>query len=72
LAEARESKAFVRERMKFRLAKLSGVEVCEPRTLPIAPVSGAAIQAIGNPLDTFLLQELEELGRGGGNCGHTY
>ena len=64
LAEARESKANVRERMKFRLAQLTGAEVCEPRKLPITPVSGAAIQAIGNPLDAFLL---EELGRCVGN-----
>ena len=67
LAEARESKAHVRERMKFRLAQLSGNEVCEPRILPITPVSGAAIQAIGNPLDAFLL---EELGRCVGTCSH--
>jgi len=53
--------------MKFRLAQLSGNEVCEPRILPITPVSGAAIQAIGNPLDAFLL---EELGRCVGTCSH--
>ena len=69
LAEARESKANVRERMKFRLAQLTGAEVCEPRKLPITPVSGAAIQAIGNPLDAFLL---EELGRCVGNCSHNH
>jgi hypothetical protein len=55
--------------MKFRLAQVTGAEVCEPRKLPITPVSGAAIQAIGNPLDAFLL---EELGRCGGNCSRNH
>lgn len=44
--------------MKFRLAQLTGGEVEEPRTVPIAPVSGAAIRAIGNPLDRFILDQL--------------
>jgi hypothetical protein len=58
VTEARDTKALVRERMKFRLAQLTGGEVEEPRRVPIAPVSGAAILAIGNPLDRFILDQL--------------
>lgn len=60
--EAREAKAFARERLAFRLAKASGAATSEsvtpPIVSPIAPVSASARAKLGNPLGSFLLQSL--------------
>lgn len=60
--EARETKAFARERLAFRLAKDSGAATSEsvtpPIVAPIAPVSASARAELGNPLGAFLLQSL--------------
>lgn len=58
--EAREAKAFARERLAFRLAKASGAATSEsvtpPIVSPIAPVSASARAELGNPLGSFLLE----------------
>ena len=60
--EAREAKAFARERLAFRLAKESGAATSEsvtpPIVAPIAPVSASARAELGNPLGAFLLGSL--------------
>ena len=61
-SEAREAKAFARERLLFRLSKESGVEIAEGAEPPIAPVSASARAEIGNPLGAFLLDALARTG----------
>lgn len=65
-AEARESKALVRERLLFRLAKHAGApdsEVAPEQVTPVAPASESQRTALGDPLGAFLRAAVEQAER---------
>lgn len=65
-AEARESKAFARERLLFRLSKSAGApdsEVAPEQVTPVAPASESQRTALGDPLGAFLRAAVEQAER---------